>query len=736
MAPERRSTTFLTLVSAACAPLIVPGTPSQARAAPLRAQADTFADAGARTLVARARRARAVNLEGLERYEATLRERIYVGLAAARFRRERGLFEEERIARVLWRADGERAVQWMGARRAIPIIGADTRRRATRAAGRWEGPGSEAEEALRNDLPDELLGEVDLPGFALDPGAERMVFGDSWALHPLADTALAHYRYASGDTLRIALPDRVITLIELRVRPRRADFHLVAGSLWFDAGTADLVRATYRPARPFNLSIDEPEDAGDVPGFLKPVEAELAYVTVEYSLQELRYWLPRRFALEGEVRLGRFVRIPLTVEWSLGDYRVNDSDVSIPVTGPLPPGWARKEVRRENDEGEAIFTTVLVPRKDSLLISPLLTRAPAGKRSPTAFSDREIDALTTRLQALLPTYRRFEPRLSWGLRDGLLRYNRIEGLSVGGAAELPLAPDARVRGEGRAALAETHIYGALSLALGRERRGWEARGFHELRGMGDWWNPFSFTNSVGNLLLGLDKGQYYRATGASLAFTRTGQRTRVRLEAFHERHTAVGEGTDFYLFFPVRNADPPPLLSAGEGRYSGGRISLNWFSGIDPNGLILTGQILAEGGGGDAEYARGAVVMSAAHPIFWGLSGAVEVGAGSTLGSPPVQKEFFLGSSRTLRGYDANSLHGTSFWRARGEVGGGFAGARLTAFTDWGWAGPREAFGFRDARMSVGLGASLLDGLLRADLARGLRRSGEWKIHLYLDGIL
>ena len=40
----------------------------------------------------------------------------------------------------------------------------------------------------------------------------------------------------------------------------------------------------------------EPEDADEVPGLIKPVTAEIDYVTVEYSLHEFRYWLPQRFA--------------------------------------------------------------------------------------------------------------------------------------------------------------------------------------------------------------------------------------------------------------------------------------------------------------------------------------------------------------------------------------------------------------------------------------------------------
>ena len=85
-------------------------------------------------------------------------------------------------------------------------------------------------------LDDVFAGQ--LFGFGLDPGTDRLSFTeDEWALHPLADSATDHYRFASGDTLRLAFasgqPD--IVLYEILVEPRRSDFRLIAGSLWFDS---------------------------------------------------------------------------------------------------------------------------------------------------------------------------------------------------------------------------------------------------------------------------------------------------------------------------------------------------------------------------------------------------------------------------------------------------------------------------------------------------------------------
>ncbi len=708
---------------------------------PGRAQADsadapTFRDEAARELITRARAARQRDIEGISSYEGLLRERIYVGLTALRFRRERGLFEQERIARLRWSADGERAIQWLGARQAIPIVGADTRRDEVRAEGRVGGAGAEVREDLRRELPDELLNDAELPAFAFDPSGNRMAFGGDWALHPLADSADAHYRFSSGDTLRIRLPDREVVLYEVKVEPRRADFHLVAGSLWFDAETASLVRATYRPARAFDLLLDEPEDAEDVPGFLQPVQADITYITVEYSLHEFRFWLPRRFALEGEARLGRVVRIPLTVEWTVGDYSVNEDSTGIPITGPLPPGWSRREQRVEDREtGKVSYVTVIVPQPDSLLASPELSED-FGERAPTAFTDDEIDELRGELEQLLPTYGRFRPRFAWGLERGLLRYNRVEGLSMGSAVSLPLAPTTTFVLEGRIGSGDRKPNLTATVERGAEDRRWVLSGYyHRLLPMSERNHPFSLTKSAGNLLFGTDHTQYYRANGGALSYRRLGQRVRWEVEAFHERQRPAELTTDFFLLQPIRDDTAHAVLPAEPLNLTGGRTTLGWFSGIDPNGLILTGQFALEAAGGDATYQRVTTALSATHPLPFGLAGAVEVGAGALFGDDPVQRQIFLGGAETLRGFDTDAFHGQSAWNARAEIATGFAGARIGLFGDAGWAGPRAQFALGDPYVSVGIGTSLLDGLLRADLARAVRRGSEWKLHLYLDGL-
>jgi len=704
---------------------------------------DTYWDSATRELVQRAVSARLREVSGIRSYEATLRQRMYVGITALRFRRERALFEHERIARIRWSDTGEQAIQWIGVRTAAPIAGIDTSdpERARGSASVAGGDvsvevGRRAADADVDDLAAEYLDETEFPGFDFDPSSDRLRFGDDWAFHPLADTSLVHYRYSPGDTLRLRLPanDLAVVLYEVRVAPRRADFELVAGSLWLDSASASLVRATYRPARPWNMRVDQPEDADDVPGFIGPIEGEIHYITVESSLQELEFWLPRRFAFQGEARAGGLFRIPMTLEWSVGGYVVNEPPSNILVEGELPPGWQREVTTETDDDGVETTYTIVVPTSRELRESTALSDD-FGRRSPVGFSQEELDGLTSDLQELVPTYRRFRPRLAWGLEQGQLRYNRVEGLSVGTSTSVPLGSNVYFDASARIGTGDRVPNLAGGLRWGPETNEWTAEGYHRLASMNDRDNPFGLPSSAMNFALGGDRGEYFRSTGAAIEYRRRGSSLRTDLRGFVERQQPVDRTTDFSLRGVLREDTVSQVLQADDIDVVGGRAGLSWFVGTDPSGWVFTGGLAGEAGFGDAQYQKADARLSVSHPLLLGLAGAVEVGAGTSWGTLPVQRSFFLGSSATLRGFHSNEYLGASFWRARGELATDVAAARVSAFSDLGWVGPRASFRLDDPLASVGLGISLLDGLVRLDVARAVRGADRWKAHLYLDGL-
>jgi hypothetical protein len=57
-------------------------------------------------------------------------------------------------------------------------------------------------------------------------------------------------------------------------------------------------------------------------------------------------------------------------------------------------------------------------------------------------------------------------------------------------------------------------------------------------------------------------------------------------------------------------------------------------------------------------------------------------------------------------------------------------------FSDYGWAGEWDGFDMTSGYTSAGIGFSILDGLIRADAAYGFDQAGDFRLDLYLDGML
>ena len=102
-----------------------------------------------------------------------------------------------------------------------------------------------------------------------------------------------------------------------------------------------------------------------------------------------------------------------------------------------------------------------------------------------------------------------------------------------------------------------------------------------------------------------------------------------------------------------------------------------------------------------------------------------------------MQRHWFMGGPTTLRGYEAGVRSGSSFGRARLEVARVFDQVgTVSLFGDAAWAGHREDFVEDDILYAIGVGGSLLDGLIRMDFSQGLTGPSRFRVDLYLDAIL
>ena len=117
------------------------------------------------------------------------------------------------------------------------------------------------------------------------------------------------------------------------------------------------------------------------------------------------------------------------------------------------------------------------------------------------------------------------------------------------------------------------------------------------------------------------------------------------------------------------------------------------------------------------------------------FAAAVTLGGGTSGGTLPPQRLWYLGGTGSVRGQSAGALIGNSYWLTRGEIGYGSAGVRRLLFADFGWAGDRRRLSDVGRPASgVGAAVSFLDGTIRLDVARGLYPAKQWMTMLYLEG--
>jgi hypothetical protein len=356
------------------------------------------------------------------------------------------------------------------------------------------------------------------------------------------------------------------------------------------------------------------------------------------------------------------------------------------------------------------------------------------------FGDAERDALLAKAQTMMPNLPLGPrlPRVEWGFE--MLRYNRVEGLSSGLEItnDFSLAYSATFRP--RFGVADRIPNGELLLSRTNGVGTTSLTGYRRLAVANDWGHSLDFGSGLSAILFGRDEGFYYRAAGAEL----TGDYllgTSWEWRLFHEQQGDAASHTNQSLAKLVGSSGFDPLwnITASRVRETGASLRHLASFGLDPQAFRLLADVRLEGATGDRDYGRGALDVTMSHPLGRVLrrnfSGAVTVGGGTTVGDVPVQRLWYLGGTNTIRGQAAGAMFGNSYWLTHTEIGYGSAGIRRLVFLDLGWAGDRTKWREVGRPASgVGIGWSMLDGLIRADIARGLYPRREWRGALYLEG--
>lgn len=739
-------------------------------------EANAYRDPVARDIILRARRARLAQDSSLLAYDAMAHERLTVGLGLGGVvGREKMFLRSETASRVRWQRGRGAVVDVVGARSAFPML--------------RKGIGVMADMLHIDAIPyypgrESLLRIV---GVNSTKGSN-----DELLINPLTTGAEAYYRFQSGDSVSFVLPDGTRgRLREVKVEARQPRFDLIVGSLWFDVRTAQLVRAVYRPSLPFDIvpfvEATDKESFEDVPKVMKPVIfpmiLDITALTVEYDLHEQRWWLPRLESVEGRMRVG-IMRAPFSVEQSYRYASVNGADSLPPIFATLKDSLiaagrdsgsrmdrdssrqarrdsmearraSRRERRAKGLDDDPDFATLDCTPGDTIRNSsiryrgalPTLVRVPCDTAKLThssefstsiydegqeQFGTKDRDQLVKSLGLGLQAG--WDPQkatVHYGVDRGMLRYNRVEALSAGVLVESTLGRGYTANASARIGIAdwqpnlEGHVQrgnGDRSYALGVYRR---------LNSASDWGDPLSVGSSISSLLWSHDEGFYYRSAGAELtsASPRDGA---ITWRLFAERQDDAEKHTNFSLWHLLGGAGFNPNIRAQDATVFGAGAAYHDAYGLDPKGIRATLDLRAEGGTGTYDYGRGSAEATVTRGLFSDLDGALTASAGSSAGSVPVQRFWFLGGVATVRGQEPGTRAGDSYWMGRAEIGRTFDAVRPTIFYDLGWAGSRADFARTRRPISgAGVGASLLDGVIRFDMAHGINPNHAWRADLY-----
>ena len=739
-------------------------------------RASAFHDATAKSLLLRARAARMMQDSLLQSYEASTYQRFSAGLGFKAFGRDRLAIRSEDAAQVQWVRGRGAWVDVKGSRSVIPIAGKNV---------------GDADVNMGAPIP-YYPGREDL---WIGGGLAQAQVDEREFVNPIAEGAEAYYTYETGDSLIITLPGgKRITLRELKIQARWPKWNLSVGSFWFDEGTAHLVRAAYRIAMPLDVwAMEKQEREADqddtsaaarrgradgppaaVKAFLSPMKVDVSAITIEYGLYNERFWLPRSQALEGNAQVS-FMRIPVTMEQRFTYQAVNGLD-SLPT---MPKGHALGRIRVYRDsldsartpksvrdslvrlatrartkELEAIhdkecaetgsYSTLQRRYQGSLTVA---TRTPCDStklaNSPELpgsiydpgeelFSTADRDALVKALSfGLQPAWGPQMPQIEWGLSQ--TRYNRVEGFSTGLVLSSVLGRGYTAALGARGSWADRQLNGDLTLSRTNGRSTLRGTVYHRLDVMTDWGTPLSFGASLASLLYARDEGAYFRTWGAELAGSHPKWGT-LDWRLFAEQQWKADVNTRWSLFGGGNDSRFIANPLAQKATEVGGSLRLHSSAGLDPDGFRLLTDMRVEGEGGDFSFARGLFDATLSHALGKQFAGSLTASAGYSGGTVPVQRLFYLGGLQTVRGQTALTASGDAFWLTRAELGFGGVAARTVIFGDVGWAGDRRTWSTPGRPLSgAGVGYSMLDGLIRFDLARGLFPAKQWRADLYLE---
>jgi hypothetical protein len=513
--------------------------------------------------------------------------------------------------------------------------------------------------------------------------------------HPLSPAGPALYDFAAGASLRIRGPRGELRVREVLVRPKDDEAPRVAGSLYFETGSAALVRFRFGFTRSAYLQ----------------AELEDISVVLENALFEDRWWLPWRQEISIRRRASWFdfpIRSIILGRWEIGDY---DFSASFPpdIFAGGPYGGLRLP-----DPARGAWEDTLEDLARQILGRSL--------RTDLDLVPREV----TRLIGGAALARR-PARPAFGAISDLALVNRVQGLALG------LGLNVTLRGAGVEisprlgyGTADRRVTGSGDVRLTRDNWGVSFRATSGLYDIAERPIISRLLNSVVSLAEGNDHGDWVRLRRAEAGgLWRARQNLVLRGRVAHERTTSV-ETASRPLSGTYR---PNPPLGAGDNTLGGVSAALGEADGP---GSGLWGDLEAGSSGGGYFRASGHGRLESR------VSGGVFVATlavGTATANTPPWRTFTQGGRGTLPGEPYRAFGGR--WQGLGRVewqimGGPVPGAWVVSpFLVAGAVGgplPGLSWGPTDGvRPVVGVASELLFRTVRIELGWA-PRSGGWGV--------
>jgi len=587
----------------------------------------------------------------------------------------------------------------------------------------WQAPNQTHQRivGLRDEksLPTNISYHLDHLTVVQDEFGDRIRIGDGdeveAVLHPAAPGAESFYDYLLADSITLTLQGapEAIRVYELLVRPKNPEIPAFIGSIFLDRASKAIVRMnfTFTPASYVDSYLDRIQ------------------ISLENGLWEGRYWLPYRQQLEIR-REVPWLDIPagsVIKGWfELRDYQINPPLPPTLFRGPVVtalPEEARRAFQFEDSLHAHLDTEGFLPPPEMGEIRSMALEL-AGQKYLSGLGG---------LRLHLP-----EPTISSGLR-----FNRAEGVFLGGGFSIGLHPSFALATHGGYAFGRERPLAQITLSGGERAPRTGFTGFLNLpRELGPTQAISGAMNSLSALFLDRDYQDLFFSSG---------------IQAFQEWRPERGGALSLIARWENQrsardevSSDPSrskfrPVLMTEDGLWRSIEVRAERptpWAGISLKGGGLLGHFDRRAFG---RLSGGVDLRQRWLTEGVEIQGSLEGGA--LLGDAPRQALFLLGGRGTVPGYPFHSQAGDAYWLFRTEGSRDLVvpWLRLRAF---GAAGgthhgetPLPASWPQDGSnsqaptllLSGGLGLGLGWDVIHLDLARGLREGGDWEIILSVN---